>query len=416
MTIEISTIKNGLRVATDYMGSVETVTISIAVDVGSRHEEGKVNGISHFIEHMAFKGTEKRNAEQIAEEFDYIGGHFNAYTSRERTVYYAKVLKENVEVAMDILSDILQNSIFAEDEIERERDVILQEIAGCEDTPDDIIFDYFQEKAFGDTALGRSILGPKQIVKKLGRDDLLDYVKQYYYAENMVMSVAGNISHDETIKLAEKYFNNLASGKVTKHEVAQYHGGIYHQEKDLEQVNMVLGFKTVNREHADYYTMNLLASILGDGMSSRLFQEVREKKGLAYSVYSFASSYVDTGIFGVFTATDEAKAGEALKTICTELKKATKDITEKEIQKSFNAYKASLLMGQENSISRSRRLANNLLSYGRYKDNDEIIAALGKVTKADLERVMQDILKSKPTFAAIGKLSKLQDLDFAALI
>ncbi|MBM5782894.1 MAG: insulinase family protein, partial [Pelagibacterales bacterium] len=276
----IVTLKNGLRIAADEMKDVETVSIGVFVNTGSRNESPEINGISHFLEHMAFKGTKKRTARQIAEEFEEIGGRINAYTSKEKTVYYVKVLKQHAEFAVEFLSDILQNSTFDKVELEKERGVILQEIAMTNDTPDDIIFDYFQETAYPNQALGRSILGPVKNIKKFNSQHFKDYIGQQYNYSNMALVAAGAIKEKDLVKYGEKYFNSLGKSKIKLAEAGKYKGGDFRKEKKLEQINLVIGFKGFSYNDPQYYKSQILAMILGGGMSSRLFQEVRENRGL----------------------------------------------------------------------------------------------------------------------------------------
>ncbi|MEC7491065.1 MAG: pitrilysin family protein, partial [Pseudomonadota bacterium] len=286
MTIYQSTLANGMQIVSDRMDSVETVTLGVWVAAGSRNEPAEVNGVSHVLEHMAFKGTKRRSALEIAVEMEDVGGHLNAYTSRDATVYYATILKENVDLALDIIADILLYSVFNEDELERERAVILQEIGQANDTPDDIIFDRFQETAYPDQALGRSILGTTEIVAHLPRDILLEYMRAQYGAARMILSAAGNLDHDHLVRCAERLFQHLPQHTARSAPMGCYTGGEYREKRALEQVHLVLGFEGVALTDDDYYSQSVYSTALGGGMSSRLFQEVREKRGLAYSLYT----------------------------------------------------------------------------------------------------------------------------------
>ena len=276
MRARVSRLRNGLRVATDTIQTVDTVSLGIWVDVGTRHEPAAINGAAHFLEHMAFKGTERRSARAIAEEIEAVGGHLNAYTSRESTAYYAKVLKEDLPLALDILADILQNSIFDADELTRERAVVLQEIGQSEDTPDDIIFDHFQEIAFPDQAMGRPVLGRAEIVRELPRDIVAGYMASRYRAGQMVLAASGQLDHDALVAMAEKLFSGLPGGAVPPTEGARYAGGDGRFDRELEQVHLALGFHGVTYTDPDYYAAAVLSQLLGGGMSSRLFQEIRE--------------------------------------------------------------------------------------------------------------------------------------------
>ncbi len=361
----IITLPNGLRVSADEMKDVETVSVGVFVNTGSRHEIPEINGISHFLEHMAFKGTKKRSAVQIAEEFEGIGGRINAYTSKERTVYYAKVLKKHAEFAVEFLADILQNSTFAKAELEKERGVILQEIAMTNDTPDDIVFDYFQEAAYPKQALGRSILGPVANIKKFGRQDFVNYIGKQYNYENMAVVAAGNIKESDLLKWTKKYFNKLGTNKIKPFEEAKYKGGVFKKEKKLEQVNLVMGFDGMSYLNRDYYTLQILAMILGSGMSSRLFQEVREKRGLAYSIYAFNYANHDSGLFGIYAGTTPDKANELIDATKGEIEKICKKVTDKELARVRSQFEAGLLMSKESTSSRMQKLGNDIFCYGK---------------------------------------------------
>lgn len=402
---EIITLQNGLRVAADEMKDVETVSVAVFVNTGSRNETPEINGISHFLEHMAFKGTKTRTARQIAEEFEGIGGRINAYTSKDKTVYYVKVLKKHAEFAVEFLADILQNSTFDKVELEKERGVILQEIAMTNDTPDDIIFDYFQETAYADQALGRSILGPVKNIKKFNSQDFVNYIGKQYNYSNMTVVAAGAIKEKDLVKYAQKYFTSLGSSKVKSVEKAKYNGGDFRKEKKLEQINLVMGFNGVSFMHKDYYTSQILAMVLGGGMSSRLFQEVRENRGLAYSIYAFNYTHFDSGIFGIYAGTTPEKTNELLKATCKETLKICEKITDKELQRVRTQFEASLLMSKESTNSRSQRLGSDILAHGKLISDKEILDKVLSVKKSDVTKMAEKIFSnSKPTFAAIGKV------------
>ncbi|MFT6106243.1 MAG: putative Zn-dependent peptidase [Rickettsiales bacterium] len=410
MQPKIITLKNGLRVVIDPVKTVETVAIGVFVNTGSRNETTKTNGISHFLEHMAFKGTKTRNALQIAEQFDNIGGRINAYTSRERTVYYAKVLKEDTEFATEFLSDILQNSTFDQEEIEKERGVILQEIAMTNDTPDDVVFDYFQESAFPKQAIGRSILGPVKNVKKFGRDHFIDYISKQYNYSNITVVASGNVNEEDFVKYVEKHFNNLGTNKLEKFEEGRYQGGDFRKYKNLEQVNLLMGFNSVSYQDKDYYKCQILASILGGGMSSRLFQEVREKRGLAYSVYSFNSSSFDSGVFGVYLGTTQDKVNQAIGVIGEEMLKITNNITDQELKRVMAQTKAGLLMAKESILSRSQKIGSDVLAFDRIVFEDEILERISAISKKDITNFASKMIGgSKLNFSAIGKIKDIDD-------
>lgn len=407
---ELSTLKSGIRVVTDTMPNAETVAVSVWIDVGSRHETKAQNGLSHFLEHMAFKGTKRRTARQIAEEFDSIGGYLNAYTSREHTVYYAKTLKGDAALSFDLLGDILTHSTFDKEELEKERGVVLQEIAMTNDTPDDIIFDHYQETAFADQALGRSILGTTERVSSFNAKNLHDFVKTHYNPDRIVVSVAGNISHKDAVKMAEDHFSEITGeSEERKHEVA-YTGGDFREERDLEQVHIILGFEGCSYHRADIYTAQLLANVLGGGMSSRLFQEIREERGLAYNVSAYTSNYKDIGLFSIYGSTTPDKAQEFIETMYASLRKSTDSITEEELERSRTQFRASLLMGKEGTGYRSEEMGRHYSCFGRHIPVEEIFEKLNAVKIKDLQAKLEDFLNRKQfTFAAIGPTNDLPD-------
>lgn len=405
---EIITLKNGLRLAVDEMKDVETVSVGVFVNTGSRNEMPEINGISHFLEHMAFKGTATRSARQIAEEFEGIGGRINAYTSKEKTVYYAKVLKKHAEFAVEFLADILQNSTFDSVELEKERGVILQEIAMTNDTPDDIVFDYFQEAAYPKQALGRSILGPVKNIKKFGRDHFVDYIGKQYNYHNICVVAAGNIKQSDLIKWSQKYFTKLGTAKIKASEPAKYIGGEFRKEKKLEQVNLVIGYKGYSYLDKNNYSAQILAMILGGGMSSRLFQEVRENRGLAYSIYAFNYTHQDSGIFGIYAGTTPDKANELIAATKSEINKICEKISDKELERVRTQFEASLLMAKESTSGRMQKLGGDILAYGRIISDKEILEKVLAVKKSDVTKLAEKIFSgSKPTFAAIGKIKSI---------
>ncbi len=405
---EIITLKNGLRLAVDEMKDVETVSVGVFVNTGSRNEMPEINGISHFLEHMAFKGTKTRSARQIAEEFEGIGGRINAYTSKEKTVYYAKVLKKHAEFAVEFLADILQNSTFDSVELEKERGVILQEIAMTNDTPDDIVFDYFQEAAYPKQALGRSILGPVKNIKKFGRDHFVNYIGKQYNYHNICVVAAGNIKQSDLVKWSQKYFTKLGTAKIKASEPAKYIGGEFRKEKKLEQVNLVMGYKGFSYLDKNNYSAQILAMILGGGMSSRLFQEVRENRGLAYSIYAFNYTHHDSGIFGIYAGTTPDKANELIAATKSEINKICEKISDKELERVRTQFEASLLMAKESTSGRMQKLGGDILAYDRIISDKEILEKVLAVKKSDVTKLAEKIfVGSKPTFAAIGKIKSI---------
>jgi predicted Zn-dependent peptidase len=411
MTTQLSTLPNGLRIATDRIDTVDTVSLGIWVDVGTRHEQADINGVAHFLEHMAFKGTARRSALTIAEEIEAVGGHLNAYTSRESTAYYAKVLKEDVQLALDILSDILQNSTFQPEEIERERAVILQEIGQANDTPDDIVFDHFQECAYPDQAMGRPVLGSPEIIRKIERETVIDYLRKHYGAQRMVLAAAGHVDHDRLAELADNLLGGLPAERPATTEPAYYAGGDRREQRDLEQLHLVLGFPGVVLGDPDYYAASVLSTALGGGMSSRLFQEIREKRGLVYTIHSFVHGYSDGGVFGIYAGTGEAEAAELVPAICNEVIRIEDGLTPVELNRAKTQMKAGLLMSLESSSARCEQLAQHLLIHGKPFDPLEIVGRIEMVDDAAIRRVVARWRSAPPTLAALGPLSGLEEFD-----
>jgi predicted Zn-dependent peptidase len=410
-SIRITTLPNGLRVASDVMASVETVSLGVWAGVGTRHETKEHNGVAHLLEHMAFKGTKRRSARQIAEEIESVGGLLNAYTGREQTAYYAKMLAPDMPLAIDVLSDILQNSVYDPAELERERAVVLQEIGQAEDTPDDIIFDHFQECAFPDQPMGRPVLGRAEIIGALPREVVAGYLESRYRPERMIVAAAGNIDHDRLVDLVAKSLDRLPAGVSPATAAADYRGGEFREERDLEQVNVVLGFAGVSYHDPDYYAAAVLSQLVGGGMSSRLFQEVREKRGLVYSIHTFSSSYSDSGLFGVYAGTGENEAAEMMPVICDEVLKVADTLEEVEVTRSAAQLKAGTLMSRESTSSRCEQLATQLLLYDRPIPPEEVVARIEAIGTADVARIARRIFASAPTLASLGPVANVPDLD-----
>jgi predicted Zn-dependent peptidase len=411
MTTEISTLSNGLRIATDRIDTVDTVSLGLWVDVGTRHEAPEINGAAHFLEHMAFKGTERRSARAIAEEIEAVGGHLNAYTSRESTAYYAKVLKEDLPLALDILADILLHSSFDPTELERERTVILQEIGQANDTPDDIIFDYFQERAFPDQAMGRPVLGSPEIIRKLSREAVMGYLRDHYGAARMVLSAAGNLEHARVVDLAEKLLSGMPAERAVTSEPAQYVGGDRRQQRELEQLHLVIGFPGLPLGDPDYYAASVLSTAFGGGMSSRLFQEVREKRGLVYSIHSFAHGYRDGGLFGIYAGTGEEEASELLPVLCDETARLADGFAPPELARAKAQMKAGLLMSLESTGARCEQLAQHMLIYGTPFDPADLVRRIDAVDNAAIARVVAGWHSAPPTLTALGPIGRLEDFD-----
>ncbi|GAB5468749.1 MAG: pitrilysin family protein [Rhodospirillales bacterium] len=409
--IRISTLANGLTVASDAMPGVGSATIGLWLDVGARHEEASENGIAHLIEHMAFKGTERRSARAIAEEIEAVGGQLNAYTSRESTAFYARVLGDDLPLALDLLADILQHSVFDGEELTREKAVVLQEIGLAEDTPDDIVFDHLQETAFPDQALGRPILGRDSTVSGFGRDRLQRFVGRHYGAKRMVLVASGAVRHEELLALAEAQLGALAPGGDGGPQAAAYRGGEIRLDRDLEQVHLVLALPGVSIRDPDYPVAGLLSSVLGGGMSSRLFQEVREKRGLVYAIYAFFSHFDDSGLLTLYAGTGEAEAAETLDLMLGEMKNLASQVGEEELRRAKAQARAAILMSRESSFARAEALAGHYLVHREALDIAALLAKLEAVQCEDIERLMARLLHEAPSLAVMGPASGLPSYD-----
>jgi len=409
--LKVSTLDNGLRVVTQNMPGLETVSMGIWNYVGGRDETEINNGVAHLLEHMAFKGTKNRTALEIAETIENVGGDINAYTSKEITAYFVKLMAEDLSLGVDIITDIMQNSTFEEKELDRERGVILQEIGMYLDTPDDMIFEYWQEKAFPNQAMGRSILGKSEIIKNISRDEVKKFMLSHYNPKKMVVSAAGKIDHDEFVSSILKTCTNLPSGNSNKREDAEYFSGEYRENKKLEQIHFLLGFEGIDYHHKDYYSLLIYSSLLGGGMSSRLFQEIREKRGLVYGISSFSTSYTDTGVFGIYAGTGDKEIKELIPVLCDELRNSPNSISEKEINRGKAQLKTSLMMGRESAFRRCESAARQLLVFNRVIDPNEIIAEINSVSKNSVERIANYILSKPITISSIGPIKNLETLE-----
>ncbi len=395
---------------------MDTVSLGLWVDVGTRHEAPEINGAAHFLEHMAFKGTERRSARDIAEEIEAVGGHLNAYTSRESTAYYAKVLKEDVPLALDILADILMHSSFDPTEFERERAVILQEIGQANDTPDDIIFDHFQERAFPDQAMGRPVLGSPEIIRRLSREAVIAYLRDHYGAARMVLSASGNLDHDRIVdarrQAAVGDAGNGANGRAVATEPARYIGGEHREGRDLEQLHLVLGFPGLALGDPDYYAASVLSTAFGGGMSSRLFQEVREKRGLVYTIHSFAHSYRDGGLFGIYAGTGEDEAGELVPVLCEETMRLADGLTAVELARAKAQMKAGLLMSLESTGARCEQMAQHMLIHGTPFDPADMVRRIEAVDDAAIGRVVARVAQPRRRpWRRSGPVGQLEDFE-----
>lgn len=409
--IRTTTLENGLRVATDKIDHVETVALGVWLNIGTRHEKKSENGIAHMLEHMAFKGTLTRSALDISKAIEDVGGYMNAYTSREMTAYYVRVLRKDVELAVDILADILQHSVFDAEEFSREQGVILQEIGRSNDTPDDVVFDYFQETCFGDHPMGWATLGTEDIIKSLTPQAVKSYMDRHYGVKNMVFSAAGHIDHDQLCGLVDRHFTKLSDKGDQTPLPAEYRGGDFRKLKELEQVHVVLGLPTVNVFDPTYYDYMILASILGGGMASRLFHEIREKRGLVYTISADQYSYADAGMLTIYAGTSPKEVEQLLPVVCDELKKATHTITEEEVNRAKNQMQAGLLMGLESTSHRCERLAKQVHLFNRPIPMEEILEKLNRVNVQSVQNACKSLLNGKPTLTTLGLVDQVMNFE-----
>jgi predicted Zn-dependent peptidase len=412
VSVRSTTLDNGMTVVTDDMPHLESASLGVWVKAGSRSESREEHGISHLLEHMAFKGTSTRNALQIAEAIENVGGDLNAATSIEHTGYFARVLKEDVGLAADILSDILQNSTLDDDELTREQQVIVQEIGAARDNPDDHVFDLFQSAAFPNQPIGRTILGTVDSVRGFGPKAIQSYMDRNYVGNHMVLAAAGNVDHDQLVDIANDRFHDLRGSGAPEPEKAVYVGGEERLVSDHEQAHIVLGFEGRAYNSDGFYASQVLASILGGGMSSRLFQEVREKRGLCYSVYAFHWAFQDSGIFGVAASTGEDEVAELLPVVIDELRRATESIEEDEVIRVRNQIRAGLLMSLESPSARAGQLARQQILWGRPIPLQETVDRINRITADRVKEVAKQIFETrKISLAGVGPVTQLPDQD-----
>ena len=402
----ISTLPNGLRVVTRDMPGLHSASIGIWVSAGCRDERAEQNGIAHFLEHMAFKGTPTRTPLQIAEAIENVGGYINAYTSRDVTSYYARVLAGDVSMALDVISDIVLNPIFDAREIEVERGVILQEIGQSLDTPDDVIFDWLQEAAYPDQPMGRTILGPAERVSRFNRDDLSGFITEHYGPERMIVAAAGAVDHDRILRQAEAIFGHLPARALTAREPARWQGAEARRVKTLEQAHFALAFEGPGYQDPDFYAAQIWTSALGGGMSSRLFQKLREEKGLCYSIFAQSGFHDDTGMVTIYAGTSGEQVAELATLTVDELKRSAGDMTEAEVARARAQLKAGLLMGLESPTGQAERMARSLAIWGRVPDPAEVALRIDAVTVADIRAHAERLIaRARPALALYGPVA-----------
>ena len=403
MSVEVARLPSGLVVVTDTMPQLETAALGVWVGCGSRDEQPEEHGMSHFLEHMAFKGTRRRSARQIAVEIEAVGGDLNAATGAEVTAYYARTLKADVPLALDVLSDILSEPAFDPDEIAREKNVIVQEIGAVEDAPDDLVFEFLQATAFPDQPVGRSILGTRATVRSFDGKRLRSYLATHYRAPRMVVAAAGAVDHLAVVEEAERRFAAFTGPGGPMPATAKFCGGMRVEPRDLEQVHIALALEGVPQRDPAIYSLQVFTNALGGGMSSRLFQEVRELRGLCYSIYAFHAPYADTGMFGLYAGTDVADAPELMRVVVGEIAAAVDTLDEAEVARVKAQMKAGLLMALESSSARAEQLARHIHIYGRPMRIEEIVGQIDAVTVESARAAGRDLIaRGRPAVAALG--------------
>jgi len=403
MSVEVTRLPSGLSVVTDRMPHLESASLGVWAGAGSRNEAPDEHGISHLLEHMAFKGTKRRTARQIAEEIEAVGGDLNASTSAESTGFYARVLKADVPLALDVLSDILSEPTFEPEELRREQNVIVQEIGAVEDTPDDLVFERLHETAFPKQPLGRSILGTPETVRSFNSARIRTYLSRNYRAPDMLVAAAGAVEHERIVAEAEKRFASFIGPAAPAPEPAHFGGGTRVETRDLEQVHIALALQGVPVRDEQLYSLQVFTSVLGGGMSSRLFQEVRENRGLCYAIHAFHMPYSDTGMFALYAGTDEADAPELMRVAIDQIAIATETLNEAEVARAKAQMKAGLLMALESSEARLGQIARQMLAYGRPIPLDEIVAKVDAVTVASARAAGRALIgRGRPAIAALG--------------
>ncbi|MDA8699745.1 insulinase family protein [Amylibacter sp.] len=408
--VRVTTLDNGFRIVTERMPGLKSASLGVWVSAGCRNERLQQNGIAHFLEHMAFKGTKKRNALQIAEAIEDVGGYINAYTSREMTAYYVRVLEDDVPLALDVISDIVLNSVFDPKELEIERGVILQEIGQSLDTPDDIIFDWLQDTAYPDQAMGRAILGSTENVRSFSREDLQNFVTEHYGPEQMVLSAAGSVDHDALVEEARSLFGDLNRTPKFSNEPSKFIGGEVRVIKDLEQAHFALSFESASYLDDNIYTAQIYSTALGGGMSSRLFQEIREKRGLCYSIYASAGAFADSGMMTIYSGTSSNDISGLANITIDEIKRSASDMTDEEVARSRSQMKAGMLMGLEGASARCERLARTILIFNRVPDLDEIVSKIDAVNAEHVKEFAQNLCNSSVAYALYGPVKNAPDV------
>jgi predicted Zn-dependent peptidase len=403
MSVEVTRLSTGLTVVTDSMPHLQTASLGVWIGSGSRDEQPDEHGIAHLLEHMAFKGTRRRSARQIAEEIEAVGGDINAATSVETTAYYSRMLKADVPLALDVLSDILAEPAFDATELAREQNVIVQEIGATEDAPDDLVFDFLQSMAFPDQPMGRSILGTPQSVCSFKDRNLRAYLSRNYRGPDMVVSAAGAVDHGTVVAEVERHFGRFNGPAAPAPLPARFGGGARLEARELEQVHIAVALEGLPQRDPNLYSLQVFANVLGGGMSSRLFQEVREKRGLCYAIYAYHAPYSDTGMFGLYSGTDATDVDDLMQVVVDEIAEAAAGITEAEVARAKSQMKAGMLMALESSGARAQQLASQIFAFGRPMPLDEVVGRIEAVTPESTRAAGTALIaRARPAIAALG--------------
>ncbi len=414
MSVELSRLKNGITVVTHHMPHLESLALGLWVGAGARSEAKREHGISHLLEHMAFKGTTRRSARDIAETIEAVGGEMNAETSVDHTTYYLRLLKDDLALGLDVLGDIISDPLLDPEELALEQHVVLQEIGASHDVPEDWVFELFQEAAFPGQAIGRTVLGTPESIRAHTSDDLRRFLGTHYCGPQIVIAAAGNIDHAEVVRRGEEHLGRLSDRKPTTTEPGHYKGGERREARALKEAQILLGFPAPTYVDSAFTTAHLFSAILGGGMASRLFQEVREERGLCYSIYSFYWPFIDTGIFGIQAATSEDDVAELVSVVLEELRKMTYGVSAVELARAKTQIRAGLLMTLESPITRAGQMARHVLVHGRPLSLEEMVARVDAVSEADLVDLATKMLAGAPTLAAIGPVKRVPGVDAIA--
>ena len=409
--IIISRLSNGIRVVTDSQPNADSVTLGAWVGVGSRFEKESESGISHFLEHMAFKGTISRSALQIAEEIERVGGFINAYTGQDVTAYHARMLKKDMDIGLNIIADITQHATMDEKELNTEKGVIIQEINMYKDQPHFVANTNFDEAAFPNQPLGRNIAGDPQVIRDMTPTKMLNYVRSHYATDKIVISAVGPIKHNEFVQKCEKLFSDFKLKTTPTPQPGRYKGGFKYVKTNHEQVNLIVGFQSESYTSPDIWKSKLLATILGGGMTSRLFQEIREKRGLVYTIHAYSSAETDTGIWGVYAGTGEKELSVLMPVLLDELKKATQKITLEEVAQAQTRIEAALLMRNEDISEHADMNAIEILRYGKVRTKESLVKAIQSVTPEDIQEYATKIFATTPTVSCLGPIGQMMPYD-----